>query len=219
MHVIEREDETMNDAATLREELCSTYRAMDSAGLIFLAAGNLSVRFGAGMLISPAGASAAAITPAAFVETGFDGTAAAGRPSSEWAMHAAIYEAYPLAQSVVHTHSDHCVALAATGEKLPPFHYMVAAFGGDDVRCAPYVHWATRALADSAVEALRGRSACLLGNHGMICHGRTIGAAYNAALRLEVLSRQYILARQAGTVRLLGAAEMHAANERYLGYG
>jgi len=215
----EREETSMVDAEGLRDELCRTYRAMDAAGLIFLAAGNLSVRFGGGMLISPAGASAAAITPASFVETAFDGSAQAGRPSSEWAMHAAIYEAYPQAQAVVHTHSDHCVAIAATGEKLPPFHYMVAAFGGDDVRCAPYVHWATRALADSAVEALRGRSACLLGNHGMICHGKSIGAAFNAALRLEVLSRQYILARQAGAVRLLDDAEMRAANERYIGYG
>ncbi len=209
----------MIDTGALREELCRTYRAMDGAGLIFLAAGNLSARFGGGMLISPAGASAAAITPASFVEAGFDGSADTGRPSSEWAMHAAIYEAYPQAQAVVHTHSDHCVALAATGEKLPPFHYMVAAFGGDDVRCAPYVHWATRALADSAVEALRGRSACFLGNHGMICHGKSIGAAFNTALRLEVLARQYILARQAGAVRLLGDAEMRAANERYVGYG
>ncbi len=209
----------MNEIDAMREELCATYRAMHSAGLIFLAAGNLSARLGDGMLISPAGAAAATITPGSFVETGFDGSAQSGRPSSEWAMHAAIYETYPQAKAVVHTHSDHCVALAATGESLPAFHYMVAAFGGDDVRCAPYVHWATKALADSAVKALRDRSACLLGNHGMICHGKSIGAAFNAALRLEVLSRQYILARQAGSVRLLGNAEMRAANERYVGYG
>ena len=97
-------------------------------------------------------------------------------PSSEWAMHAAIYLAYPAAQCVVHTHADACTALACLNEALPPFHYMVANFGGDDVRCAPYVTFGTPELARLAVAALTGRTACLLANHGMIVHATTGGA-------------------------------------------
>jgi L-fuculose-phosphate aldolase len=136
----------MDDATLLRHELCTVYKALNDVGLTFLAAGNISARFGGRMLISPAGATASNIKPEAFVEVDFNGVALTGKPSSEWAMHAAIYRAYPEAQAIVHTHSDHCVALAAVGESLPPFHYMVASFGGSDVRCAPYVLWASQML-------------------------------------------------------------------------
>ncbi|MCR5856270.1 class II aldolase/adducin family protein [Mesorhizobium sp. J428] len=209
----------MNSLHQIRRELCQTYIAMGSSGLIFLAAGNVSARQGDGMLISPAGASVASITPEAFVECDLSGRATDGKPSSEWAMHSAIYEAFPHAQAVVHTHSNYCVAMAATGEPLPAFHYMVAAFGGDDVRCTPYVPWATSELAKAAVVALEGRTACLLGNHGMISHGKSLQAAFNAALRLEMLCMQYVLARQAGVVKTLSAEHMRSANMRYASYG
>ena len=104
-------------------------------------------------------------------------------PSSEWAMHAAIYLAYPAAQCIVHTHADACTALACLNEALPPFHYMVANFGGDDVRCAPYVTFGTPELARLAVAALAGRTACLLANHGMIVHATTAERALTAARR------------------------------------
>ncbi|MGO4832627.1 class II aldolase/adducin family protein [Rhizobiaceae sp. 2RAB30] len=204
----------------MRRNLCNTYLAMGSSGLIFLAAGNVSARSGDGMIISPAGASASSITPEAFVECDFAGQASdSKKPSSEWAMHSAIYKAFPQAHAVVHTHSNYCVAVAATGDSLPAFHYMVAAFGGNDVRCTPYVQWATPDLADAAVKALEGRTACLLGNHGMISHGKSLQAAFNAALRLETLCMQYVLARQAGIVRTLSAEQMVAANARYASYG
>ncbi len=107
-------------------------------------------------------------------------------PSSEWAMHAAIYLAYPSAQCIVHTHADACTALACLNEALPPFHYMVANFGGDDVRCAPYVTFGTPELARLAVAALAGRTACLLANHGMIVHAPTAERALSAAIVLEI---------------------------------
>jgi L-fuculose-phosphate aldolase len=140
-------------------------------------------------------------------------------PSSEWAMHAAIYLAYPAAQSIVHTHSDACTALACLNEGLPPFHYMVANFGGDDVRCAPYVTFGTPELARLAVAALAGRTACLLANHGMIVHATTADRALTAAVVLETLCRQYLLARSVGTPRQLSAEEMRAAHQRYQTYG
>lgn len=210
----------MSNEAKDRENLARTYREMDRVGLIFLAAGNISVRHGDGMLISPAGASAESISPDSFVMAQFDGSCAAGlRPSSEWSMHASIYSAYPEAKAVVHTHSDHCVAMACTQQALPSFHYMIAAFGGNDVRCTPYLTYGSPELGKAAVTALELRTACLLGNHGMISHGSSLSKAFNAALRLEILCRQYIFARQAGPVVMLGSSDIDVAIERYKGYG
>ena len=206
--------------SALADTLAASYRRLGDAGLIVASAGNLSARTEEGMLISPTGARVEAITGAAMVPMTLDGTHQGTLlPSSEWHMHAAIYRAFPAAGAVVHTHADACTALACLGERLPPFHYMLAEFGGDDVRCAAYATFGTAALADAAVAALAGRSACLLASHGMICHGRDIDAAVTTALRLESLVRQYLLARAAGRPKLLSPAQMRAAHERYRSYG
>jgi L-fuculose-phosphate aldolase len=140
-------------------------------------------------------------------------------PSSEWAMHAAVYRECPEAAFVAHTHADASTALACLGSELPAFHYMIAQFGGSDVRCAPYVTFGTQALADHAAEAIRGRSACLLGNHGMIVCGSSAAETLSRAVLLETLCRQYLLALSAGTPRLLTEQEMLDARERFKTYG
>jgi len=182
--------------------------------------GNVSVRAVRGMVITPSGCSADTITDTDPVNMTLDGKPRGQRvPSSEWFMHAAIYRAYPDAKAIVHTHSDACTALACLNEKLPAFHYLVVRFGGDDVRCAPYVTFGTPALAKVAVAALANRTACLLANHGVIVTGPTADAALTAAITLEALARQYLLARAAGKLRLLTRAEMQAARERFNTYG
>ena len=94
----------------------------------------------------------------------------------------------------------------------------VASFGGDEVPCAPYATFGTPALAEAVRATIPGHAACLLANHGMIVHGATPEAGLAAALLLETLARQYLLARAAGAVRLLTAAEMDAARERFKTY-
>ena len=209
----------MNDAQS-RQDIVAVYRDIGRRGLIAGSSGNVSHRTRAGMLITPSGCSAETVQPDALVAMTLAGDVKGSlAPSSEWAMHAAIYLAYPVAQCVVHTHADACTALACLNEGLPPFHYMVANFGGDEVRCAPYVTFGTPELARHAVAALAGRTACLLANHGMIVHAATANGALSAAIVLETLCRQYLLARSAGSVRLLNADEMRAAHERYRSYG
>jgi L-fuculose-phosphate aldolase len=133
-------------------------------------------------------------------------------------MHAGIYAAAPEANFVIHTHADACTALSCLNESLPAFHYMIAQFGGEDVRCAPYVTFGTPELAAEAIKAIAGRRACLLANHGMIVHGRDGAHALLLAQQLEMLCRQYLLARSAGTPRLLTADEMRDAKERFKTY-
>jgi L-fuculose-phosphate aldolase len=168
------------------------------------------------MLISPSGTTPERIAPERVVAMPLD-TPAPGA-SSEWAMHGAIYAARPELHAIVHTHADACTALACLGEGLPPFHYGIAAFGGTDVRCAPYATFGTPELARLAVAAMAGRTACLLGNHGMIAAGGTMDEAVAAAEELERMARHYLLARSAGRPRLLTAAQMRDAIERFKTY-
>ncbi len=199
-----------------REALAKAYRTLGRAGLIHTNTGNLSVRTPAGMLISPTGTTAERITPEQIVAMGLEHPAP--RASSEWALHAAIYRGRPELGAIVHTHADACTALACLGLPLPPFHYALAGFGGDDVRCAPYTTFGTPELAELAAEAMRDRTACLLANHGMITAGATLDAALTAAEILERLCRQYLMARAAGEPRLLSDDEMQDAHQRYRTY-
>ena len=179
----------------------------------------MSVRFGAGMLISASGASAESIGEESVVEVSLGGAwRGAHRPSSEWQMHAAIYARHAAAGAIVHTHSDHCVAVASHGTPLPGFHYLVGLFGGVDVPCVPYATFGTRALADGAAAALADRTACLLENHGMICRAPTLERAVEQAHRLEILCRQYVLARALGEPRLRTDAEWEEFFERAAEY-
>jgi L-fuculose-phosphate aldolase len=196
------------DEAALREALTVSYRYLTAHGLTELSSGNVSCRLGDGVLVSPNGATAETIRPESFVEVDRDGQVRGpGRPSSELPMHLAIYQRVPHAAAIVHTHSDNCVALASCGMAIPGFHYLVGAFGGDDIPCVPYATFGSDELAEFAGDALIERKACLLGNHGAICHDRDVEAATVRAHRLEILARQYVLALSVGEPRLLTPEE------------
>ena len=204
----------------MREDLVWLYKELAARDMLVGSSGNVSARQGAFMLITPTGCDAATLTAEQIVAMNFDGqTGGQLRPSSEWELHAAIYEDDRDAQVIVHTHSDHATALSCLNLPLPAFHYNVAEFGGEDVRCVPYATFGTPELASLAVQAIASRSACLLANHGMIVHARTAQSALAAAIRLEALCRQYLLARAAGTPRLLSRPDMHDAIARYATYG
>jgi L-fuculose-phosphate aldolase len=202
----------------MRDDVARLYAVLGQRGLIQGSSGNVSARDGDAMVITPSGGSPD--EAAALVRVSMDGTVLeGGTPSSEWEMHAAVYRECPEAGFVVHTHADACTALACLDRTLPAFHYMVLQFGGFDVRCAPYVTFGTPALAVLAGEAISGRTACLLANHGMIVCGATADQALSRAVLLEALCRQYLMALSAGTPRLLTDQEMADARERFKTYG
>lgn len=206
-------------SVTAPERLLDAYRHLTARRLVVGAEGNISERMPSGMMISVTGTRGGEVGPNSFVACDLEGRpSSAGKPSSEWAMHAAIYRAFPEAAAIVHTHSDACVALAVQQRALPHFHYQVARFGGIDVRCAPYAQFGSPELAALAVEALAGRKACLLGNHGMICHGSGIKQAMDTAELLETLCRQYLMAVATGSPRLLTHREITDALARYRSY-
>lgn len=204
----------------MQNEVAWLYKTLGDRGLVAGSAGNVSARTAGGMLITPSGGDPEAGVE--LVSLSMDGVVhgdCAGTPSSEWALHAAVYRECPEAAFIVHTHADACTALACLRSPLPAFHYMVTEFGGTEVRCAPYVTFGTPALADHAARAIRGQNACLLANHGMIVSAATARGVLSRAVLLETLCRQYLLALSAGTPRLLTEQEMADARERFKTYG
>ena len=206
---------------TPHEQIVAAYARLDREGLNRGSSGNVSLRCGSdGLLISPTGIDAARITPAGIVEIGLDGSERSdGIPSSEWQMHAEIYRRYPDTHAVVHTHADSCVALSCQRMDIPAFHYMVAGYGGNDIRCAPYHTFGTAALAQAAGDALHERTACLLANHGMLSRGPDLDAAMLTAIKLETLARHYWMTLQIGQPALLTDEQMHEVAIRYQLYG
>src|SRR5215472_7568499 len=204
-----------------RESLVAFGRRMAGDGLAEGMSGNLSVRAGGVIAITPSGIPYPDITPADICLVKLaDGTAGPGRrPSTETPMHLAVYRATGCG-AIVHTHSAFVVALSSVLGELPAVHYAMADLGGP-VRVTPYRRFGTEQLADSAVAGLAGRTAVILGNHGALAYGSTLAQAYGRAQTLEWLARVYWYARLADTPRLLDEAALTEVREaaRALRYG
>lgn len=204
----------------LRAGLLATARSMASSGLNAGTAGNASVRCSRGFLITPSGRSYEDCTDSDMALVAMDGSwQGPYAPSSEWRIHRDILAAHPEAGAVLHAHSPFATALACLRRGIPAFHYMIARFGGDSIRCAPYATFGTQALSDAALTALEGRNACLLANHGMLVFGSDLRSSLALAIEFETLCEQYWRACQLGQPTLLSAAEMAEVIERFQTYG
>ena len=191
-----------------RAQLVSYSARLLADGLAIGSAGNISVRAGARVAITPSGIGYGEMRPEDICLVAADGTELANRetPSSETPMHLAIY-AKTEAAAIVHTHSPEVIALSASLPELPAIHYAITALGGP-VRVAPYVRFGSDELAAAAVDALDGRSAAILRNHGAVTYGRDLAQAYDRALLLEWLARTYRMALCYGEPATLSAAEL-----------
>ncbi|WP_018169765.1 L-fuculose-phosphate aldolase [Thioalkalivibrio sp. ALMg9] len=208
------------DQTALREAVIHTGMETNRRRLNQGTSGNISVRCGDGMLITPSGIAYEALQPDDLVYIDADGQWAPGRkPSSEWHFHRAILLARPELGAVVHVHSVHASVVAIQGRDIPALHYMIAAAGGNSIRCAPYATFGSETLSEHAVAALRDRTACLLANHGMIATGTDLERALWLTEEVELLARQYVLSLQIGGPQLLDDAEMDRVLEKFRHYG
>jgi L-fuculose-phosphate aldolase len=204
----------------MRAELLAIAQQLAALGLNKGTSGNVSVRHEDGFLITPSGIDVAEMQTSSMVIMSMDGTTqSAGKPSSEWRFHRDIYQAKPQVGAVVHTHSMFATTLACLQKDIPPFHYMIAMAGGDNIPCAPYALFGTQALSDSAIAALKDRKACLLANHGMIAIGRDLKQALAITQEVETLCEQYWRALQIGQPYILSQQEMAEVFEQFKGYG
>ena len=201
--------------------MVDAYAALAEGGYSPGASGNLSVRDGARMWITPSGVEPRALSPGGLVSVDFDGRAEGpGAPSSEWRLHAALYRGRPEIGAVVHTHSRYATILACAGRAIPSLHYMVAATGAFEIPLAPYATFGTQALSDRVVETLGSGRACLLANHGQVALGRDLAAAVATAELVEHLAETTWGSLAIGGPVLLDDVRMQEAADRFAaGYG
>jgi L-fuculose-phosphate aldolase len=193
---------------------------MNALGINQGTSGNISLREGDGMLITPTSLAYDAMTAEDIIEMRLDGKVVGnGRPSTEWRFHLAIMRERPEVSAIVHAHPTYCTTLAIMERGIPPIHYMIAAAGGDSIRCAPYATFGTEELSTNAVEALKGRTACLLAHHGMIALGADLAGAMWLAVEVETLAHQYVNCLQLGEPPLLSSEEIRNVADRMTNYG
>ncbi|TNV18867.1 L-fuculose-phosphate aldolase [Buttiauxella sp. B2] len=177
----------------LAREIIDTCLEMTRLGLNQGTAGNVSVRYQGGMLITPTGTPYDRLTESNIVFVDSDGQFEAGKiPSSEWRFHLAVYQARPDANAVVHNHAVHCTALSILNRPIPAIHYMIAVAGGNSVPCAPYATFGTQKLSEYVYQAMKDRKATLLQHHGLIACEENLQKALWLAHEVEVLARLYL---------------------------
>jgi L-fuculose-phosphate aldolase len=179
----------------LRAAMIAKARWMNDSGLNQGTCGNISVRHGDAMLITPTSVPYEIMKPAMIASMPLDGEYGSYEgpiaPSTEWRFHFDIMRERPEVGAIVHTHSTFATILSIARKPIPACHYMVAAFGSIDVRVADYATYGTKELADNALKALKDRNGCLLANHGMIALGRSLDQAMWRAVELETIAKQY----------------------------
>ncbi|GGV17126.1 aldolase [Streptomyces griseoflavus] len=175
-------------------ELVGTARRTVADGLVVGTSGNVSVRVGRTVLVTPSGVPYDRLTADDVTGVDLTGRQVLGTlvPTSELPMHLAVYRT-TAARAVVHTHAVHATAVSTLVDELPLIHYMAAALGGP-VRVAGYATYGTGELAENMLRALDGRTGCLLRNHGTVTHGDTLPQAYDRTAQLEWMCRLWLTA-------------------------
>jgi len=208
---------------SLRQQIIDQCLWMNANGLNQGTSGNISVRSGDRMLITPSGIPYEQLTPRDISSMPLYSDEyiwhGPHKPSSEWHFHRAILRSKKSFGAVVHTHSMYATILSISGRTIPACHYMIAAFGGHTVRCADYATFGTPELSANILKALKKRSACLMANHGMVVAGANLDKAMWAAVELETLSQQYYFASARPGMAILPKSEIKTVLKKFANYG
>lgn len=209
------------DEGALRARMVEVMQAMEAKGLNRGTSGNVSARLGVGMLVTPSGVPPEWLTPEAMVFVGADDGISEGqlKPSSEWRMHMGILRRRPDVGGVVHCHSRHATILACAGRPIPAVHYMVGVSGGTSVPVAPYATFGSEELAAGVVDALDGRYATLMANHGQIVAAPSLNMALLIAEEIEEQAAVYYGCLAIGGPNLLSEDQMAEIMTKFRSYG
>jgi L-fuculose-phosphate aldolase len=214
--------ESASTADGAREQVAAASRRLAAEGLVLGTAGNVSARAGEHVAITPTGAELASLTADEVSVVALNGAVIAGTlaPTSEVDLHLGVYRRYD-AGAVVHTHAPMATALACVLEdELPCVHYAMLALGGS-VPVATYRTFGTAELAQVVLDALEGKTAALMANHGAIAWAADMDKAVEQSLLLEWACGVYWRAAQVGSPKALSAEQQQdvvaAALERSYG--
>ena len=204
-----------------REEIAAAARHLAATGLVLGTSGNLSLRSGDAVAVTPTGGVLAELEPRDVSVIGLDGELLDGTlaPTSEVDLHLGVYERFG-AHAVVHTHAPMATALSCVLDEVPCVHYSMLQLGGT-VRVARYETFGTPELAAAVLDALESRAAALMANHGALVHGPDLATAVASTELLEWACTVYGRAAAIGEPQALDEAQRQAvvmaAIER--GYG
>lgn len=206
----------------LREALIEQCLFMNSSGLSAGTSGNMSVRYRDRMIITPSAIPYPKLKPELLASIVLEeGAQWEGplKPSSEWRFHRDLMLEREDVGAIVHAHPPYCTSLAITRREIPAVHYMIAAFGGNNIRCADYATFGTAELSAHVLAAMQGRNGCLMANHGMLVAGNDLEKAMWLAIELETLAQQYFNTLLIGEATILDEDAMAAALQAFSGYG
>jgi L-fuculose-phosphate aldolase len=204
------------------EQICAAMAELVRTGLNRGASGNISVRDGDSMLITPSGITPQNLRPEMMAripldrDDSFEGPFA---PSVEWRFHRDILRTRPEMGAVVHSHAPWCTVLACARRPIPAVHYMIAAFGGPDIRVADYATYGSAELSHNVLKAMEGRAGCLMANHGMVVAGPTLERAMWLAEEIEALAHQHFHSLLIGGAALLSQNEIADTMAGFATYG
>ena len=211
------------DELEVRRSIISQCLFMNESGLNQGNSGNISVRFGDRMLITPTSIPYVETTPEMIASMPINGEYGSydgpKQPSSEWRFHLDIMKARPDVGSVVHTHATYSTILAIARKPIPACHYMIAAFGGDDIKVSGYARYGTKELSEHVLKALEGRNGCLMANHGMLTVGSSLKKAMWRAVELETIAKQYYHTLLIGGPVILSAEQIGETMASFSTYG
>ena len=209
-----------------RKKIIEYSLKLNSTNLSPLRSGNISLRSKEnnkdGYLITPSGKKYETLNPEDIVFMSLDeeveNNDLINKPSSEWRFHRDIYVNKNDAQAIVHAHSPHATAVSSHGKSIPPFHYMIALAGGEDIKCAEYATFGTEELSKNVIKALENRSACLMSNHGQVAFGKNLDIAFELAQEIENICHQYTIALKLGNPKILSFEEMKKVLDKAKNY-
>ena len=209
-----------------RNQIIEYSLKLNSTNLSPLRSGNISIRAKEdeknGYLITPSGKKYETLKPEDIFFMSLDQDAeikvSSNNPSSEWRFHRDIYLNKKEAQAIVHAHSPHASAVSSHGKSIPPFHYMIALAGGEDIKCAEYATFGTEELSKNVINALLERSACLMSNHGQVAFGKNLEVAFELAQEVENICHQYTIALKLGQPKILSFEEMKKVLDKAKNY-
>lgn len=213
---------------SLADDVVRIVIELNARGLNRGSTGNCSTRWDDDtFLITPSGVAARAVTPESLVHVRYDEVGEPPdsqvatmtyRASSEWRFHRDIYRTREDVCAIIHVHSTYATSLACTGRGIPAFHYMIAVAGGNDIRCAPYATYGTQELSENVINAIEGRKACLMENHGMLATGKSLSDALATTVEVESLAQQYALSLLLGGTKILSDDEMTKVHAKFADY-
>lgn len=211
----------LQDTTATRQALIDACLWMNERQLNQGTSGNISARTLEGILITPSGEPYEDLSPDAMVTIPLSGvpTSNGPKPSSEWPFHQGMHQARPDMPVVLHAHPPYCSVLAVQRRKIPACHYMIAAFGGDDVPLADYALFGSPELCANMANIMSDRHACLMANHGATVLGETIEKALWRLEELETLARTFLFSSIGGAPHILGQSEIADVLDAFQSYG